>query len=56
LLGREQNTVEINTDGGERHPLAADFFVGDFSTGGAAGALARTTQNRTKSEAKPGIE
>jgi hypothetical protein len=27
LLGREQNTVEINTDGGERDPLAADFFV-----------------------------
>jgi hypothetical protein len=26
-LGREQNTVEINTGGGERHPLAADFFV-----------------------------
>jgi hypothetical protein len=27
LLGREQNTVEINTDGGESDPLAADFLV-----------------------------
>jgi hypothetical protein len=30
LLGREQNTVEINTDGGERDPLAADFLWATF--------------------------
>jgi hypothetical protein len=32
-LGREQNTVEINTGGGERKPLAADFFWGPVPGG-----------------------
>jgi hypothetical protein len=50
LLGREQNTVEINTDGGESDPLAADFFVAKISTGDTAVASSpvRVLQNRTK--------
>jgi hypothetical protein len=43
LSGREQNTVEINTDGGERDPLAADFLVAEFPP-----ARGQMLQKRTK--------
>jgi hypothetical protein len=40
LLGREQNTVEINTDGGERDPLAADFLVRETQSADVSGTPA----------------